>query len=159
MGRSTSYKDLELRQLRTFSLAATHGNFTVAARTLGLSVPTVWEQVRALERKLGSTLLLRRGHVLELTAEGRLLLELIQPHVSGLDSLERLFRSRRKGLPLHLGVAGTQYLMGNLLPGPVEEFTAKYPDSRVRLYADPEPRVVMPQLENGQADVGLVPSA
>src|SRR5262245_47312669 len=53
MARNDSYKELELRQLRSFSLAATEGNFSTAAQALGLSVTTVWEQVRALERKLG----------------------------------------------------------------------------------------------------------
>src|SRR5436309_2199100 len=70
MKRSYGYKNIELRQLRSFCLAATQSNFTVAAEALGLSVPTVWEQVRALERKLRAPLLARRGRVVELTAEG-----------------------------------------------------------------------------------------
>src|SRR5262245_20358702 len=85
------FKDIELRQLRSFLLAATHSNFSAAARDRGVSVPAIWEQVRALERTLDATLLLHHGKGLELTPEGRLLVELIHPHVSGLDSLEALF--------------------------------------------------------------------
>src|ERR1700682_4064386 len=84
MGRNDRYKDIQLPQLRSFCLAATEGNFTTAAKVLGLSAPTVWQQVRALERRLHTTLLRRRGRAVELTPEGHMLLELVQPHVSGL---------------------------------------------------------------------------
>src|SRR5438105_2107771 len=93
------YKDIQLPQLRGFCLAATEGNFTAAAAVLGLSVSAVWQQVRALERELGVTLLRRQGRSVELTPSGRLLLELAQPHVSGIDSLARLFEARQAELP------------------------------------------------------------
>src|SRR4051812_46486755 len=95
MAGTIYYKGIQLAQLRSFCLAAIHGNFSAAAKTLGLSKPAVWQQVRALERELKVTLLRRRGRAVETTAEGRLLLELVQPHVSGLDSLMRLFETRR----------------------------------------------------------------
>jgi hypothetical protein len=85
MANTHHYKDLQLPQLRGFCLAAVRG-FTGAADTLGLSVSAVWQQVRALERQLGAVLLRRRGRAVELTAEGQLLVELIQPHIHGLDS-------------------------------------------------------------------------
>src|SRR5262245_9016524 len=131
MGRSASYKEIELRQLRTFALAATEGNFSAVATALGISVTTVWEQVRALERKLGVTLLHRHGRNLELTDQGRLLLDLIQPHVSGLDSLERIFQSLAKDVPLQLHIAATQHLMARHLPGPIQEFAARHPGVRL----------------------------
>src|SRR5262249_49546729 len=122
MSRRFRYKDIQLPQLRSFCLAATQGNFTAAAKALGLSAPTVWEQVRGLERRLGATLLIRRGRMVELTAEGRLLLHLIQPHVSGLDSLERLFEAQRSELPQRLTVASTPNMLAYHLIGPVQEF-------------------------------------
>src|SRR5215472_13075199 len=92
------YKEIQLAQLRSFCLAATEGNFTAAAKALGLSASTVWQQVRAQERELKAKLLRRRGRVVELTDGGRLLLDTVQPHVSGLDSLRRLFEARCQGL-------------------------------------------------------------
>src|SRR6516225_2945686 len=122
MAGSNRYKQLELAQLRSFSLAALQGNFTAAARQLSLSVTTVWQQIRALERRLGTTLLQVHGRGLELTPEGRLLLRLIQPHVSGLDSLERLFQAQRQELPQHLTVAATYYLLSYHLSRALQEF-------------------------------------
>src|ERR1700758_4750955 len=98
MSQSHRYKEIQLSQLRSFCLAATEGNFTSAARALGLSASTVWQQVRALERELKAKLLRRRSRAVELTDEGRLLLGLVQPHVGGLDSLRRFFEMRRQGV-------------------------------------------------------------
>ncbi|MBL8793513.1 MAG: LysR family transcriptional regulator, partial [Planctomycetia bacterium] len=103
------YKDIQLPQLRSFCLAAAEGNFTAAAAVLGLSVSAVWQQVRALERELGVALLRRQGRSVEVTPQGRLLLELAQPHVSGLDSLARLFEARQADLIEPLTVVATPH--------------------------------------------------
>lgn len=95
MNRTIPYKNIQSPQLRSFCLVATQGSFSAAAEVLQVSVAAVWEQVRALERKLGAELLHRHGRHVELTEEGSLLLDLVQPYLSGLDSLERLFELRR----------------------------------------------------------------
>jgi DNA-binding transcriptional LysR family regulator len=133
MGSSQRCKELQLPQLRGFCLAATEGSFTSAARMLGLSASTVWQQVRALERQLHARLLRRRGRAVELTDEGRLLLELVQPHVSGLDSLGRLFEARRTDLPRELVVASGAYLHAHHLPEAVRQFRAEWPAVQVQL--------------------------
>lgn len=156
MRRKDRYQDIQLTQLRSFCLAAVEGNFTATAKKLGLSVATVWEQVRALERKFQSTLLRRHGHVVEVTAEGRLLLELIQPCVGSLDSLERVFVARRGELPKVLTVLSTGYLVSYHLLGPVQEFTAAHPDVRLRLLANPWAEAMLQRLESGEADLGVV---
>src|SRR5262245_33229667 len=96
MTQRNQYKDLQLAHLRSFALAAVRGTFTAAAEALGLSVSAVWQQVRALERHLGAALLRRNGRAVELTPEGRLVLELIQPQLSSFDSLAQLFEARRR---------------------------------------------------------------
>jgi DNA-binding transcriptional LysR family regulator len=157
MRGSNRYKDLELAQLRSFCLAALQGNFTAAAKHLGLSTTTttVWQQVRALEQRLGSRLLRVQGRTLEVTPEGKLLLDIVQPHVSGLDSLERLFQARRADLPQHLTVAATYYLFAYHLPRSLKEFAARHPDTRLNLRAGIWPDVTR-LMEKGEADLGVV---
>jgi DNA-binding transcriptional LysR family regulator len=156
MAGADRYKDIQLPQLRSFCVAATEGNFTAAAKALGISAPTVWQQVRALERRLKTTLLRRRGRAVELTAEGRVLLDLVQPHVSGLDSLEHLFEARQALLPRPLTVAAIPYLTSAHLLRPVRAFCAAHPEVRLRLqvcvWFDEVARLV----EQGQADLGLL---
>src|SRR5260370_40878752 len=61
MSQNHRCKEIQLAQLRSFCLAATEGNFTTAAKALGLSASTVWQQVRARERELKAKRLRRRG--------------------------------------------------------------------------------------------------
>jgi DNA-binding transcriptional LysR family regulator len=155
MSQSHRYKEIQLAQLRSFCLAATEGNFTLAAKALGLSASTVWQQVRALERELKAKLLRRQGRVVELTDEGRVLLETVQPHVSGLDSLPRLFETRRQGLRQELIVASGAYLFANHLLRPIQRFRNEHPAVQVTLriaaWASLK-RVV----ERGETDVGVL---
>jgi DNA-binding transcriptional LysR family regulator len=155
--RKLAFKEIELRQLRSFCLAATRQNFATAALELGLSRPAVWQQVRALERALGTTLLQRRGRSVELTAEGRVLLDLVQPHVSGLDSLARLFESSRHEIQQYLTVASTLYLLSHHLLEPIREFTAAHPSVRVRLREELEHQEAARMVERAQADLAVVP--
>jgi DNA-binding transcriptional LysR family regulator len=154
MPQRERYKELQLTQLRSFCLAAARGNFTTAAEALGLSVSAVWQQVRVLERHLGASLLRRRGRAVELTAEGRLLLDLIQPHLSGLDSLGQLFEARRKELPGQVGVAATEYLLSYNLAKAVAAFTTAWPAVRLNLRAD-APRAVLRLVEQGEVEIGI----
>ena len=133
MHQSHRYKEIQLAQLRSFCVAATEGNFTSAARVLGLATSTVWQQVRALERELKAKLLRRRGKAVELTDEGRLLLETVQPHVSGLDSLRRFFEMRQEGVRPELVLASGAYLLANHLPQPISRFRAERPAVLVTL--------------------------
>lgn len=150
------YKDIQLPQLRSFVLAATEGNFTAAAAALGLSVSAVWQQVRGLEGKLGVTLLRRKGRTVELTPAGRLLLELAQPHISGLDSLARVFEARQAGLPEPLAVVATPHLLVYHLPDLVQQFVRDHPSARLNLRAERWLQI-LDLVERGEADLGLTP--
>ncbi len=148
------YKDIQLPQLRSFCLTATEGNFTAAAAVLGLSVSAVWQQVRALELKLGETLVRRRGRSVELTAAGRLLLELAHPHVSGLDSLAQLFETRQAGLADPLAVVATPHMLTYHLPDVIRQFIEAHPTARVTLRAG-RWHEVLELVERGEIDLGI----
>jgi DNA-binding transcriptional LysR family regulator len=156
VSRDYRYKEIQLVQLRSFCEAAARGNFTSAAKNLNLSVSTVWEQVRALEQKLGTSLLRQQGRSVELTPKGRLFMELVQPHVHGLDSLERLFEAGRAGLPRRLTVASSQYLLHGHLAGPMQAFTAAHPDVHVSIVL-PDAQQVAPLVERGEVDLAVFP--
>jgi DNA-binding transcriptional LysR family regulator len=149
------YKEIQLPQLRSFCLAATDGNSTTAAKTLGLSASTVWQQVRSLERVLKSRLMRRQGRAVELTEEGRLLLDAVLPHVNGLESLPRLFESLREGIHQDLVLATTPYLSANLLPKPILIFHNERPTIQLSL------RIAVSSalhrlLEEGTPDLGVI---
>lgn len=156
MARDIRYKDIQLPQLRSFCVAASERNFTTAAHALGLSVPTVWNQVRALERRLRTSLMRRRGRAVELTPEGRLLLDLVHPHVSGLDSLVPLFQSLQAGLPRQLVVASNPHLISSVLLEPSRTFSARFPSVRLKLHVSVMHYEVVQMVERGEADLGMI---
>lgn len=73
---TTPISGLEIRQLRAFVALVERKRITAAAQSLGLAQSTVSEALSALERALGTPLVLRRrgGHGLELTDVGHALL-------------------------------------------------------------------------------------
>jgi DNA-binding transcriptional LysR family regulator len=155
MSQTHRYKEIQLAQLRSFCLAATEGNFTSTAEALGLSASTVWQQVRALERELKAKLMRRRGRVVELTDEGRLLLETVQPHVSGLDSLRRFFEARREDVRQELVVASGAYLFANHLSAPIRQFRAERPAIQVTLRIAAW-SALRRLVERGETDIGVL---
>jgi aminoethylphosphonate catabolism LysR family transcriptional regulator len=58
-------------QLRAFHLVAAQRSFTKAARAIGVTQPTLSQQVKALEERYGLRLFERRGRATELTEPGR----------------------------------------------------------------------------------------
>lgn len=150
------YKDIQLPQLRSFCIAASERNFTTAARSLGLSAPTVWQQVRALERRLKTSLLRRQGRHVELTADGQLLLDLVHPHVSGLDSLESLFQARQAEVHQALTVAAIPYLTSCHLLEPIRAFSHARPQVQLKLHVLVWFEDVLRMVEQGQADLGVM---
>ncbi len=64
---------LELRRLQILHYLAHYGTVTATAEALHLTGPAVSQQLAALEREAGATLLEKRGRTLVLTPAGRLL--------------------------------------------------------------------------------------
>jgi DNA-binding transcriptional LysR family regulator len=154
MARTFRYKSIQLAQLRSFCLAARERNFTVAARQLGLSASTVWEQLRALERMLGCSLLRRDGRSIALTSEGQLLLDIVQPHIEAIDSLKRLFDAGRAQLAPQLVIASSQYLLRFHLPYPIQEFTLAFPQVQLNIQL-PTSQQLVSVVEQRVADIAV----
>ncbi len=71
-----SVQQLNFNHLYYFHMVATEGSLSAAARRMGVTQPTVSEQIKQLERSLGTSLFERkRGGGLSLNEEGRRVLE------------------------------------------------------------------------------------
>ncbi len=67
-------RQVNLNHLVYFWSVARTGSFTAAAKELGVSQPSISEQVAGLERRLGRELFRRTGRGVELTTDGQLAL-------------------------------------------------------------------------------------
>src|SRR5262245_50158970 len=150
------YKEPGLVQLHAFCACVRHKSFSAAARALSRSHATVWEQVRALERKLGVSLLHRHGRQWQPTEDGQLLLELADPVIAAMDSLEDIFAERRRGLPRTLTLVGTHTAIIEELAGPIVAFCQEHPAIHVTILNYVRTPVVDAVLA-GDVDLAILP--
>jgi DNA-binding transcriptional LysR family regulator len=87
----------EVRQMRYFTAVAEHGSFTGAARQLHVTQQAVSQQVKALERLLGVTLLERSSRRVELTPEGLVFLADCRRVLAGADRAARRVQAAARG--------------------------------------------------------------
>jgi DNA-binding transcriptional LysR family regulator len=149
-----AYKEIQLQQLRSFCETARLGSMASAAESLGLAQPTVWEQVHALERALGVTLVERHARGCRLTEVGRFVASLAAPLVQGMAAFKRTVQEMLGRAETRLTIATTQRILVEDLPGPIVAFERRHPQAQLRLL---ELRVeqVAAAVESGEADLGL----
>lgn len=99
-----------LNALLAFEAAARHSNFTQAAAELSVAQPAVTRHIANLEGWIGAPLFVRRGSVVKLTEEGRLLGELA---TAAFDRLELGVREIRRPNPDEL-VVGASFGVAHL---------------------------------------------
>jgi LysR family transcriptional regulator, glycine cleavage system transcriptional activator len=131
---SSPYRSLPpLATLRTFEAVARQLSFTRAADELALTQSAVSHQIRALEEHLGVSLFERLHRGIDLTGDGRTLLDGVR---AGLDSVllasERVRSQRRIGV---LTVAAPAAFATWWLVPRLGRFAALHPEIEVRIAA------------------------
>jgi len=146
---------VELRQLRYFVGVAEELHFGRAAERLYISTPTLSQQIKQLEREVGTSLLIRHSRGVELTPAGQVFLararETIQAAGLALKDTRRAAGLDEPVLRLGLlnGIPGW-------LPAALEQLaTERFPNSTVTLEAGTTTDQVR-MLTAGEIDLGLV---
>ncbi|MDN4631269.1 hydrogen peroxide-inducible genes activator [Sphingomonas sp. PvP056] len=121
-----------IRQLSYFVALAEAGSFTRAAERMGVSQPSLSQQIRALETILGAPLFERGGPAI-LTPLGRELLERARRILFDLVDLEDVRAASADALvgTIRLGVSPT--LGAYLLPGLVARLHREHPTLRIHV--------------------------
>jgi DNA-binding transcriptional LysR family regulator len=128
------YKQNRLKQLRAFCFAAQSGSISKAAEQMFLSQPSISLLVKALEKDLDVTLFERKGPKIQLTDEGRILLDLALPLVEGLESLPEAFDERSNNkISGKLNIAAGESTILYILPDIIKRFKQNYPHIQVQL--------------------------
>jgi len=151
------FKEVSFRQLLGFYETARLGSFEAAAGYLGLSRPSVWMQVRALEREFKSVLLKKVGRSMVATADGRRLSELVRPLVDGFDLVKSEFQGAKgmRSEQHHLRLVTTPSLIANELRQPITELMKQDPSLCLHV-SDRGPEMALRPLVEGEVDVAVV---
>lgn len=88
---------MELRQLRFFTEVAEVGSFLGASNRLDTAQPSLWRQVKALEKELGTPLFERSGRRVRATSAGQLLLPLADQVLANADKMKTLAKEIAHG--------------------------------------------------------------
>jgi DNA-binding transcriptional LysR family regulator len=129
------YKGNTLKQLRAFCSVARTGKMTDAADELFLSQSAISLQIKALEEEIDVTLFERRGPRIQLTPDGKKLLDMARPLVEGMDGLKERYDKDVRG-DLESGkvvIAAGESAIMYILPKLVSTFRERHPKIRVEL--------------------------
>jgi LysR family hydrogen peroxide-inducible transcriptional activator len=145
---------MEIRQLRYFCAVVRTGSFTRAADELGVTQPSLSQQIRALEKQIGNPLFERLGRSIRLTASGE---ALRQP---ALDILQRVADVHSALASLQQGVHGTlrvgviPTVMPYLIAPRIGEFAGQFPEIQLRISEDKTAQLIE-QLQSGDLDLAV----
>lgn len=146
---------MDLHKLRGFYAIVQRGSVTQAARSLGLTQPTLSLQLKALETELGCRLLERGARRLRLTPEGEALHGLAGELFRTESQIEALFRDRALLQPTRLTLATNQSVAAHILPTRLEVFTSRFPGVEINIHnlrtAD-----ILASVRDGTTDVGVI---
>ncbi len=144
-------KNLDWNQIRLVHTIGTHGNFSAAAKALGINQTTVGRQLTALESALGVSMFHRSRQGVVPTDHG----EKVMGEAERMESIAQSLAEQISGT--HIEPRGTirlqlmTWLFNHLVAGRLVEFLPQHPGIDLQVIADQRVRF----LDRGEADIAL----
>ena len=143
---------LDTRHIRMFDEVVRAGSYSAAARSLGYTQPAVSQQMRALERSVGTSLFTRVGRTLQLTEAGELLARHAVDILGGLAAAQRQVAEIKRLRAGQVRVCAFPSASATIVAGAVAQLGATNPGLRVRLF-EAEPPGSLDMLLAGDCDI------
>ena len=146
---------IDSRRMRVLLHVANSGSLAAAALELGYSASAVSQQIRALEREVGTAVVARRGRGIVLTEPGRALVRHGQRIFEQLDAAQAevdAIAGLRSGV-LRFGWFSTAGAV--LVPRAIARFRARHPDIELIL-EEADPDACVAELRTGELDLAVV---
>ena len=146
--------DLTLRQLRYFVALNEAGHFRKAAERVGISQPSLSQQILRLETTLGVELVERGRRGAVLTPGGREVLAHARKVLEEVEALGALARAARDGVSGTIRLGSTPTLGPYFLPHVMRRLRRTYPSLKL-IIRDAAPTVLQDELLEGRHDLIL----
>lgn len=146
---------MRLRQLEYLAAAWRHKSLTAAATELFVSVPTLSQQVRALEEELGVGLVSRNGRGVKATPEGDALVPDVEQVLRAVEDLQRHADDLAGRLDSTLSVGVTHSAAITLLPQVLASVQQHHPKVIVRIQEGSSSDILR-RIVDCELDTGLV---
>ncbi|MDA3645780.1 LysR substrate-binding domain-containing protein [Saccharopolyspora indica] len=142
------------RYIRMFHAVVRAGSYAGAARELGYSQPAVSQQMRALERAVGTPLFARSGRSLRLTAAGEVLARHAGSALRDLAAAQNQITAIRQLRAGHIRICAFPSASATIVPAVAARIARRHPDLRIQLI-EAEPPDSVETLRRGECDVAL----
>lgn len=142
---------MDIQVLRNFVEIVESGSITAASKKLYVAQPALSIQLKALEKELGTVLLIRSAHRLELTPAGKMLYRRAKAIAALENSIIRDAAEYSSGSGGIIRMAADHQVSLSLL----NEFCSRYPDVKYEIFRG-EPALVLEMLDSGAADMAAV---
>jgi DNA-binding transcriptional LysR family regulator len=146
---------MNLHQMRIFCAIAQSKTLTQAAKQIGLTQPTLSQQLSSLEEKVGTKLFDRTLNQMELTVAGEFLLRraiLILNEVEGMEGQLREFATGKRGI---IRLAGINSIIRAVAPEAIRLLKQRLPEVEFDMH-ELSPTEVLELLYARQINIGLV---
>ena len=149
------FKEVRFRQIRALVELSRQGSFAATAAAMNLAVPSVWQQIRALEDEYGVQFVVAEGSKVSLTDDGRALVDLAAPLVESFDGLRAMFEDQRSSAARTLTVVAPSAMLTGALRRPIILYRQNHP--KVKLVLLDRPSYLARQvIERDEADLAIM---
>jgi DNA-binding transcriptional LysR family regulator len=120
---------MDTQFLNTFVTVVDQGSMAAAARVLNITPAAVAQQVRTIEREVGTTLIARVGRTVRVTEEGARILDAARQLLRGVANLRSIARDSAVSGELRLGACPTA--LAGMLPDVLARMVDSFPQLNV----------------------------
>jgi DNA-binding transcriptional LysR family regulator len=145
----------DVKQLRVLKAVAEHGSFSAAADALSYTQPAISQQIAALEKRAGTTLVDRGSRGVRLTDAGQALVEHAEVVIARLAAAEAELEAIAGVRGGRLRLSSFPTAGASLLPPAVAEFTSRHPEVELS-FVEREPEEAAQMLRAAELEIAIL---
>jgi DNA-binding transcriptional LysR family regulator len=146
---------LDVKQLRVLKAVSEHGSFSAAAEALSYTQPAISQQIAALERSAGATLVDRTSRGVRLTDAGRALVDHADVVLARLAAAEAELEAIAGVRGGRVRIASFSTAGASLVPPALALFEQRHPEVELH-FVEEDPEEAIQMMRAGDLEVAVV---